>query len=377
MSQADYKPETGPLLEKDVVPLTRLSPPDEVVFSYLAHKDKAPQLDPHWAVFNSAFFGNFVISRAVHIPSIQEDVPDANVLVVVRETGEGKFIRLADLNLPVGTSDKDVFNWEDPRIWDLNSQGEQRASLGLTAVRREKNKFVPHPALVEISLVNGDLQIGTTTVFDEIGKNIIPIEDKLIYRPESKSHSFHLLVKPTAENKLALIKEIDFSNYSQVGWMEKKVGTVARPIDIDENLRLLPIHGVRRGMGIDGEPKEDIYSLGFAIIDYDWNIQAVGAEPFWKREDFLTNLPLGQGLNGDRKKEVVYLGDWVRRGETFEFPLNVGDRITVRERKKLSQLLNQKWVRFTGIVNANGTTSHYREFTLPIAESKNLPVLAA
>lgn len=341
---------------EEAVFMPRLSPPDEVVFDSLVQKGESPRLHEGWAVFNSAYFGNLVISRAVYTPSLQEDVPDANVLVVVRETEEGKFERLPDLNLPIGVGEGEVFNWEDPRVWELAVCGEQKAILGLTAVRREQNKFVPHPALVEISLGNGNLNVGIPSVFDEVGKNIVPIDDKFIYRPELKSHSLQLLVKPTAEHQLALIKEIDFSTYSQVDWMRKKVGTVARPIDIGGNLRLLPIHGVRGGSGINGEPKDDIYSVGFAIIDNDWNIQAVSAEPFWNREDFLTNLPLGQGLRGDRKKEVVYLDDWVRKGETFEFPLNVGDRITVIDRKNLSQLLGQKWIRFSG--------GSYQEFTL-------------
>ncbi|MDZ4209962.1 MAG: hypothetical protein U1C56_02170, partial [Candidatus Curtissbacteria bacterium] len=337
-------------------------------FDSLVQKDESPRLHEEWAVFNTARFGNIYISRAVHIPSLQGDVPDANVLVVVRETDEGKLERLPDLNLPIGVGEGEVFNWEDPRVWEL-AGGEQKAILGLTAVRREGNKFVPHPALVEISIENGDLKIDSTTVFEEVGKNIVPIDDKFIYRPESKSHSLHLLVKPTAENKLALIKEIDFSAYSQVDWMKKKVGTVARPIDIGGNLRLLPIHGVRGGMGIDGEPKDDVYSVGFAIIDNDWNILAVSAEPFWNREDFLTSLPYGQGLRGDREKEVVYLDDWVKRGETFEFPLNVGDRITVMDRKNLSQLLDQKWIRFSD--------GSYQEFSLPIVEPESLPALVA
>ena len=377
MPQTDTAFEIEPLLGKETVFVPRLSPPDKVVFDSLPQKDSSPTLHPDWAIFNTAFFENFRISRAVHIPSLRKDVPDANVLVVARETEEGKFIRLPDLNLPIGVGEGEVFNWEDPRVWALNNQSGPRALLGLTAVRREQNKFVPHPALVEIALVDEDLQVGTTTVFDERGKNTIPVGDELIYRPEVKSHSFHLLVKPTAERKLTLIKEIDFSNYSKIDWMSKKVGTVARPIDIGDNLRLLPIHGVRSGMGIDGEPKDDIYALGFAIIDKDWNILAVSAKPFWKRDEFLMNLPLGRGLNGEHKKEVVYLDDWVRKGETFEFPITVGDRITVVDRKSLSQLLNQKWVRFTGLVNADGTSSYYREFNLPAVRTEELSSSAA
>lgn len=372
MSQTDCTFEVKSFLKEEAVFIHRLSPPDEAVFDSLAQKDESPRLHTDWAVFNTAIFntgvsGKVYISRAVHVPSLQEDVPDVNALVVVREREKGKFERLADLNLPIGVGEGDIFNWEDPRVWVHSDKGEPKALLGLTAVKKEQNKFVPHPALVEISLENENLKVGITTVFDEVGKNIVPLGDKVLYRPEQLSHSLHLLVKPTAEHKLAIIKEIDFSNYSQVGWMSKKVGTVARPIDIGENLRLLPIHGVRSGKGIDGDSKENIYSLGFAIIDNDWNIQAVSAEPFWQRADFLTNLPLGQGLNGDRKKEVVYLDDWVRKGDAFEFPLNVGDRMTVIDRKNLSQLLNQKWISFSGPNHIAGAIDSYQEFTLPIS----------
>ena len=72
----------------------------------------------------------------------------------------------------------------------------------------------------------------------------------------------------------------------------------------------------------------------------------------------MTNLPLGQGLDSDRKKEVVYLDDWVRKGDTFEFPINVGDRITAIDRRNLTELLGQKWIRFSG--------GSFKEFTLPV-----------
>lgn len=379
MPAADDAFEKNPVLGAERALISRLSPPDAVIFDSIARKDTAPSLHPDWAVFNAAFFGAYFIARAVHVPSMKIDVPDVDVLVVVRETEKGRFERFPDLNLPIGVGKGEVINWEDPRISVLEGPGEPRALLGLTAVRIEPGGFVPHPALVDIYLENGELKVGgDVTVFNEVGKNTIPIGDKLIYRPEAKSHSFHLLVKPTAEHELALIKEIDFSNYRHVEWMSKKVGTVARPIDIGNNLRLLPIHGVRSGMGIDGVLKEDIYSVGFAILDRDWNIEAVSAEPMWRRKDFLTTLPLGQGINGEREKEVVYLDDWVKKGNTFEFPLNVGDRLTVIDRKNLSQLLNQKWIRFAGPADRIvSTTGHYEPYNLSLVEPERLPALAA
>lgn len=386
MLQTDFTFEAKLNLGEKAVFKPRQSPPDEVVFDSLMQKSESPtpRLHPDWAVFNTAVidtseFGKFYISRAVHIPSLQEDVPDANVLVVVREKEEGKFERLSDLNLPIGMDEGDIFNWEDPRVWVRSEGGVTKALLGLTAVKREQNKFVPHPALVEVSIEDGNLKVGTITVFNEVGKNIVPVGEKesklVVYRPESESHSFHLnnLAEPTSEQKLAFVKKIDFSNYAGVEWMSTKVGTVASPIDFGGNLRLLPIHGVRGGEGIDGELKEYIYAVGFAIIDHDWNIQAVSAEPLWTREDFLTELPLGQGLNGDAK-EVVYLCDQVRRGETFEFPINVGDRITVVDKKNLSELLNQKWITFAGSGQAG---SQYQEYTLPAAASRIPSLLAA
>ncbi len=367
LQAADMFESTGPFLKEGVVSVPRLSPPDEVVFNSIVKRGKLPKLHVDWAIFNTAYFNGIYISRAVHIPSLQEGIPDLDVLVAVKEESGGEFERLTDLDLPVGVEEGDVFNWEDPRVWVPAGRDKARALLGLTAVRKEQDKFVPHPAMVEISVESGDLRVDTVTVFDEVGKNTVPIDsDKFIYRPESKSHSFHLLVKSTAAHRLALIREIDFSAYSQVDWMRKKVGTVARPIDIGGNLRLLPIHGVRDGMGIDGEFKENIYSVGFAVIDGDWNIQAVSAEPSWRREDFLINLPLGQGLNGDRK-EVVYLDDWIGEGGAYEFPLNVGDRITVLDRRTLSQLLNQRWVRFSGLEHKISTVDSYILFPSSVA----------
>lgn len=382
MSQTDGTLEVAPIIKEEAVLTTRLSPPDEVVFDSLAQKNESPRLHPDWAVFNTAVIdaggiGKFYISRAVHIPSLQVDVPDANVLVVVREQEKGKFERLSDLNLPTGVDEGDIFNWEDPRVWVHSEGGVTKALLGLTAVRREQNKFVPHPALVEVSVEDGNLKVGETTVFNEVGKNIVPLGDELLYRPEQDNHSLHLLTKPTAEHELALIKKVDFSAYSGVDWLRKKVGTVARPIDIGENLRLLPIHGVRDGEGIDGELKKYIYAVGFAIIDNEWNIQAVSAEPLWTRKDFLLELPLGQGLNGD-EKEVVYLEDRYSEDkgegedETFAFPLNIGDRLTVIDTKTRSELLGQKWITLSGSAEIAGATGSYEEYSLP----KSLPVAA-
>lgn len=340
----------------------RPSPSSEILSLFIQEEGKPNQLHKDWAIFNLAIIptgdGDIYIFRAVHAPSIQEGVPDTNVLVVCRRRAGGSLERLEDLDLPTGTGDGEIFNWEDPRVWMRDGA---RAILGLTAVASgvEDGKvfFKPHPALVEVTIGKGRLEVENVQVFKNIGKNIVPLGDKLIYHPELNTHSLHLLAKPES-SKLETIKEIDFSSYSNIEWLRKKVGAVARPIRVGENLNLLPIHGVHEGIGLDGTEKDDIYAVGFALVDDDFAVLAVSGKPVWTRKDFIVNLPLSGDLRKE-KKEVVYLDDWQETGGMYRFPINVGDRVTVVTEASISFLTSRDWV------TSDLESGQYKDFRLP------------
>ena len=174
--------------------------------------------------------------------------------------------------------------------------------------------------------------MGDPEVFKNItGKNVIPLGNGIIYRPDGVSHQLHYL-----DSQGGLLEIIDFSNFRNIEWLSKKMGAVARPIELENGFKLLFIHGIRGGRGIDGNPKDDIYAIGIAVLDEMWRVKAVDKEPLLKRGDFLGNLQPNEDLRPE--KEVVYLCDFTERRNGLILPVNVGDRITVFTRISYSQL---------------------------------------
>ena len=299
----------------------RPSPEDWEVFGALQEFNKRQPISPNWAIYNTVFIsalelpGTILLSRAVHIRNVREGEPDKNTLHVCVIDQNGNRQRLKDLDLPV--NDK-IINWEDARVGP-------NQTLGLTVVIHEDGKYSPHPALVKVEIEGGNLKVvGKPQIFENSpGKNVIPLENGIIYRPDGFSHQLHYL-----DSRGELLKIIDFSNFRNIEWLRKKMGAVARPIEVGDGLKLLFIHGVQGNqIGIDGKIKDDIYALGIAVLDKNWNVLAVDKEPLLERKDFLGNLQPDEDLNP--KKEVVYACDFLEKEDGFILPVNVGDRITV------------------------------------------------
>ncbi len=298
----------------------RLSPKDWEVFGALQKLGHPQQISPDWAIYNTAFVrvpqfrGKVLLSRAVDMGDVRKGEPDRNSLHVCVIDPSGNRQRLRDLELPV---DGEIVNWEDPRV---GADG----TLGFTVVIREGDKYNPHPALVKVEIKDGNLKVaGAPKIFENItGKNVIPLENGIIYRPDGVSHQLHYL-----DSNGKLLKIIDFSNFRNIEWLSKKMGAAARPIELEDGLKLLLIHGVRGGRGIDGSIKDDIYAIGIAVLDEMWQVMAVDEKPLLERGDFLGNLQPDKDLR--LEKEVVYLCDFTERKDGLILPVNVGDRITV------------------------------------------------
>lgn len=258
--------------------------------------------------------GTIFLSRAVDVGNIKEGEPDRNSLNVYVISPDGNRRRLKDLELPV---DNAIVNWEDPRVGT-------NGTLGFTVVFHEDDKYNSHPALVKVGIEDGNLKVvGAPQIFESItGKNVIPLENGIVYRPDGVSHQLHHL-----NSQEKLLRIIDFSNFRGIEWLSKKMGGVARPIELEDGLKLLFIHGVQEGRGIDGGIKNDIYAIGIAVLDEMWRVKAVDKEPLLKRGDFLGNLQPDEDLRPE--KEVVYLCDFIEGEYGLILPVNVGDKITV------------------------------------------------
>jgi hypothetical protein len=306
------------------------SPEDWEVFGALQEFNKPQPISLNWAIYNTIFMrvpgisGTISLSRAVDMRKIKEGEPDWNTLVVCFTDPSGNSQRLNDLDLPVD----EIGNWEDLRV---GANGK----LGLTAVSHDGGEYCPHPALVEVGIKDGNLKVvGAPKIFKNLtGKNVIPLENGFIYRPDGVSHELHY-IDPQGK----LLKIIDFSNFRNIEWLSKKMGATARPIKLEDGLMLLLIHGIREGMGIDGKSKNVIYTIGIAVLDELWNVMAVDNEPLLERKDFLGNLQLNEDLHPE--KEVVYLCDYMKGKYVLSLtlPVNVGDRKTVFTRISDRQL---------------------------------------
>ena len=309
----------------------RPSPEDWEVFGALQKLNERQPISQDWALYNTAsirapeLLGTIFVSRAVHTRNVREGEPDRNSLHVCVIDRSGKRQRLKDLELSIVDR---IVNWEDARV------GPNR-TLGFTVVIREGDKYNPHPAFVKVEIEDGNLRaVGKPRIFENItGKNVIPLEGGFIYRPDGVSHQLHYL-----NHEGGLLEIIDFLNFRDIPWLSKKMGAVARPIELGDGLKLLFIHGVcGNQMGIDGKAKDDIYALGIAVLDKNWQVKAVDKEPLLKRKDFLGNLQPHEDLNS--KKEVVYLCDFLEEEDDLILPVTVGERITVFTHISYSQLI--------------------------------------
>lgn len=287
---------------------------------------------PSAAIFNAAFIPNhenILVARAINTgESIKKGVPDRNFLLVCAMDPSSNVRRLNDLALPI--IDK-IVNWEDIRVW----QSRDQITLGITAVIYNGGLYKPCSVLVAVEFKNGNLEVlGNPRVFENIaGKNVVPLEDGFICRLDGQPHTLHRY-----DRNGKLLHTIDFSKFNKIPWLSKKIGTTARPIDLADRRKVLLIHGIRGySNGIDGTMKDDIYSLGIALLDENWQVLAVDSEPVIERSHYLENLR--PEFDRDPHKEVVYLCDYQQDGDIITLPVNVGDRVTVFTHIRLSELL--------------------------------------
>lgn len=307
----------------------RPSPKDWEVFGALQDFNKPQPISPDWAIYNTVTIpapqlsGTISLSRAVDMRNVREGEPDWNSLHVCVTDSSGNRQRLKDLELPVGGK---IVNWEDPRVG-------ANGILGFTVVFHEGDTYNPHPALVKVGIEDGNLiVVGNPKIFENItGKNVIPLGNGIIYRPDGVSHQLHYL-----DPEGGLLNIIDFSKFEDIGWFRTKMGAAVRPIELEDGFKLLLIHGIREGRGIDGNPKGAIYAIGTAVLDKNWQVVAVDKKPLLERGDFLGNLQPDEDLRPE--KEVVYLCDFTKRKDDLILPVNVGDRITVFKHISYPQL---------------------------------------
>lgn len=306
---------------------------ENAIQQYGQHKDP-----PSAAIFNAAFISkssdsqeSILLARAINTgESIKKGVPDLNFLMVCAMDHSGNIRRLNDLVLPM---ENGVINWEDNRVWQSGNQ----IILGATAIVSDDKLSKPCPAIVVARIKDGNLEAAENPkVFQNlVGKNVVPLEDGFLCRLDGNSHALN---KYDFEGNL--IKTIDFSKFSHIKWLNKKIGATARPIELADHRKILLIHGIQGySPGIDGTPKDDIYSLGIAVLDKNWRILAVDPEPILKRSDFLENLKTE--FDRDPHKEVIYLCDYQQNGDILTLPVNVGDRITVFTHISFMQLLDR------------------------------------
>ncbi len=327
-----------------ISPEIRPSPPDQAVFNAIQELGYPNPLSPDWAIFNVAMIPtptrDVLIARAVFKPYVTPGVPDRGVLVVVSRDREGNIRRMKNLNLSTSSANGLVFNWEDPRadVHQNENSDKTSATLCFTAVKNENGSYKPHPAEVEVDVLDNMLEVKSIRVFENEGKNYVNINGVRFYRQGSQTHVLDI-VKPIG-NRLESVGQSDFRPFREIDWISTKMGAVARPMPFGKKLQTLLIHGVTDD---PSRPKiGHIYSIGLAVVDLNFNVRAVASKPLITRDDLSANL--APDLELDPGKSVVYLCDYRERERVIEFPTTGGDLAAVSLRKfkeEIDQLASQ------------------------------------
>lgn len=218
---------------------------------------------------------------------------------------------------------------EDPRALVLSTN---KVLLGLTAVLKERRKWVTYPALTTFN--TNSLRFGDINVIQNFGhgKNTTPLNKNVfLFRPSKVGYFHKFLVFEFKNKKAGKIDEVDVP---RVVWGNWKIGTSSPPIWISKNLALMFLAGLNI---VDGKY---IYTIGKAYLEYKNNkytIKDIDRLPFITRKTFE-----GYGIRElhPEDREVVYMcGSILGNNGEIDMYINVGDRTTFLVSAKLSDFL--------------------------------------
>lgn len=234
------------------------------------------------------------------------------------------------------------FTLEDPRALALS---DGTVIVGLTAVLRDENGFLPFPALTRLNARSWKEVLPPVTLIETFGagKNITPVsEDTFFFRPEEENFFHRLLVFQYKDQIVRKLDEIEFP--TTLPWADWRIGTTMSPLWWDEEEALMIIHGIHR------EGEKYIYSLGRAKLmrQGDYFSVTVHPEPLLTPESFVdeSGQPLVNELHPELRR-VVYACGGVYRPQNgsgvFHVYVNVGDRTTFEVEFQLEELTRGLW----------------------------------
>lgn len=277
-----------------------------------------------------------LISRDVG--QVTEGDPDIGTLVMLELDENGTIIHDRKIWEPKSKS----FTLEDPRALALH---DGTVLVGLTAVLRDENGFIPYPAVTRLSTRSWKEVLPPVTLIETFGagKNITPIsEDTYFFRPDETDFYHKLIAFRYKDQIVKKLDEIEFPK--TLPWADWRIGTTMSPLWWDDKEALMILHGIHYENG------KYIYSLGRAklIREGDNFSVSVHPEPLLTPDDFIDDKgnPLVKELHPELRRVVYACGGVYRpeKGEgIFHLYVNVGDRTTFEVEFTLEELTNGLW----------------------------------
>lgn len=264
-----------------------------------------------------------------------DDTPDRGKIIQVIMDHKRQVVKEETVWQPTDDSQ----HLEDPRALVLP---DGSVLVGLTAVRKVSDKFLPYPAFAKVSTREGRTEIDDLVVADHLGqgKNLTPFDSETwVFRRDDQNHQLTIVSWDGKSAKA--IGEIDFRQHIPT-WASFRMGTTISPIQITQNEYLMIIHGIRFENGIYH------YSIGRAKIvkTRGFEVLAVDERPIITPEDFYVDgAPIYPELHDFRR--VVYVCGGVRKKvgaqDLLALYVNVGDRQTVEVVLQMKKLLSGWW----------------------------------
>ncbi len=219
-----------------------------------------------------------------------------------------------------------------------------RVQLGLTAVIRQGEVFVPYPALTTLEATNWRAELPPVVVFQNLGpgKNTTPLsEQEFLFRRDDQACSHELAVCRVDGSQAELLSTIQFP--TDLPWARWRIGTTLPPLWQTTTEALLIIHGITI------TDNRYIYSLGKAKLSRKGDLYQVEIwpEPLLTPDSFRGSDedPLQTELHQERR--VVYACGGVQKEVDNSLVLalfvNVGDRRTVEVHLPMAELKAPWW----------------------------------